>query len=119
MESMSQPSKSKTAGGHGRLCRELGRRIVEAREKRRWKQAELARRLDVPRERLGRWERGLNAPSLEQLAALSEVLEMPLGELGLGRCFREALTSMDMAELVSYFTAMARLLKPWLAARRK
>jgi putative transcriptional regulator len=101
------------------LCRELGKRIVRARERRGWKQADLAKRLGVPRERLGKWERGLHAPSLEDLAALSEVLEMPLGELGVGRCFREVLSSLEVAELLSYFTAMGRLLKPLLVARKK
>ena len=92
---------------------------MQARQQRGWKQADLAKLLKVPRERLGKWERGLHAPPLEDLAALSEVLEMPLGELGVGRCFRESLSSLEVAELLSYFMAMGRLLKPLLAARKR
>ncbi|HEV8583018.1 MAG TPA: helix-turn-helix transcriptional regulator [Thermoanaerobaculia bacterium] len=116
---MNDSLSSKGPPGQERLCRELGKRIVQARQRRGWKQADLAKRLEVPRERLGRWEQGRNAPSLEDLAALSEVLEMPLGDLGVGRCFREVLSSMELAELLSHFTAMGRLLKPLLVARKK
>src|ERR1700710_2825882 len=53
--------------------KELGERIVLARERRGWSQKELASRLDIPRERLGAWERGRNAPGVEDLALLSAV----------------------------------------------
>jgi len=100
------------------LKKELGARIVEARKRRGWKQAELARRLGVPRERLGSWERGRRAPRMEDLALLSEVLEIPF-ELGLGRrVVEEELSAVELTELARHLAAMARLLKPWMARRQ-
>ena len=52
--------------------RDLGQRIVRIRKRKGWKQTELARRLEVTRERRGRWERGGRAPSLEDLAAFGK-----------------------------------------------
>lgn len=63
------------------LRRDLGRRIVRRREELGWSQAELARRLSVPRGRLSKWERGAHAPSLAWLQALSGVLGMTADEL--------------------------------------
>jgi transcriptional regulator with XRE-family HTH domain len=102
----------------GDLKKELGARIVEARKRRGWKQAELARRLGVQRERLGSWERGRSAPGLEDLVLLSEVLEVPFEELGLGRREEEAFSAVELTELARHLAAMARLLKPWMARRR-
>lgn len=64
-------------------------------------------------ERLGRWERGVRAPSLEDLAALSEVLAVPLEELGLGQGGGEPLPPVQLQELVPHLKALARLLRPW------
>lgn len=102
------------------MRKELGRRVVEIRERRGWNQGELARRLGVPRDRLGKWERGVNGPSLEDLAELSEVLEVPLEELGLGRSpkrlekLEEPLSSVELMELVRLVGGIGRLLKPWM-----
>lgn len=87
------------------------------RKRRGWTQADLARRLGVPRERLGKWERGLNAPCLEDLAALSEVLEVPLGELGLGRSVQGVLSAGELTQMVSHFNEIARLLRPKVERR--
>ena len=62
------------------LRKKLGTHVVEARKRRRWSQVELARRLGVSRGCLGKWERGVCAPGLEELALLSRVLEIPLWE---------------------------------------
>ena len=64
------------------LTKELGLRIAGIRKRRGWSQSQLAARLGVPRDRLSKWERGMNAPSLDDLSGLSEVLEVPLEELG-------------------------------------
>jgi putative transcriptional regulator len=101
------------------LTKELGLRIVGIRERRGWSQAQLAARLGVPRERLGKWERGLNAPSLDDLSALSEVLEVPLEELGLGRAPKKPISAVELKELTRYCIAMERLLKPWMDRRKE
>jgi putative transcriptional regulator len=110
---MNAKDEQRGRGSKADLRTELGRRIVEIRARRGWSQAELARRLGVPRERLGKWERGVNAPSLEDLAALSEVLEVPLEGLGLGRAGRQTISASDLTEMVFHLGALARLLKPW------
>ncbi len=63
------------------LRRQLGLRIVRARQRRGWNQEALARRMGVSRSVLGRWERGICAPSLEALVKLAEVLEVAVDEL--------------------------------------
>ena len=101
------------------LTKRLGLRIVGIRKRRGWSQAQLAARLGVPRERLGKWERGLNAPSLANLSALSEVLEVPLEELGLGLATEKPISSTELKELARYCLAMGRLLKPWRDRRKE
>jgi transcriptional regulator with XRE-family HTH domain len=102
----------------GSLRKTLGTRIVEARKRRRWSQVELARRLGVSRDCLGKWERGVCAPGLEELALLSRVLEAPLWELGLGEAPEESLGSGELLELARQLRAMSRLLRPWLERLR-
>jgi len=105
---------------NGALRKKLGERIVRTRQRRGWSQAGLARRLGVSRERLSKWERGLHAPSLDDLELLSEVLEVPLWDLGLGEPpEEEALSPVEMMTLARYFTAMNRLLRPWLERLRQ
>ena len=94
--------------------KQIGRAVAKARRRRRWSQSELARRLETSRERLSRWERGLHIPSLEDVALLSEVLGIPFWELGLGEAPVEALSPVELMELARSFTAIGRLLKPWL-----
>lgn len=67
----------------------------------------------MPRDRVSKWERGCNAPTLQDLATLSEVLEVPLGRLGLGRREQRTISPEEMAEMLFHFSALARLLKPW------
>jgi len=67
------------------LCRLIGLRIVQARKRRGWNQEALAKRMGVSRRVVGRWERGMNSPSLEALVKLAAVLEAPTDELLLGK----------------------------------
>jgi transcriptional regulator with XRE-family HTH domain len=106
----------KTNEKRGRSSKEsvrkaLGMRIVEARERRGWSQAELARRLEVSRERLGAWERGAG---LEDLELLSDVLEVPFEELVTGRRVEEVIGVKALEALAGQVVSMARLLKPWI-----
>jgi len=67
------------------LQHEIGVGIVRLRKRNGWSQTVLARRLNVTRHRLGKWERGLNAPALEYLVVLLEVLQVTFEELALSR----------------------------------
>ncbi len=93
---------------------ELGKAIAKARRRRRWSQSELARRLETSRDRLSKWERGVHTPSLQDVALLSKLLEIPAWDLGLCDAPVEGLSSVDLLELAQSFTAIGRLLKPWL-----
>jgi transcriptional regulator with XRE-family HTH domain len=109
----------KTRTGNRRTSREtvkqqLGTRVIQARQSRGWSQAELARRLEVPRDRLGKWERGLCAPGVDDLVTLSEVLAVPFAELMQGRREEEAITVKSLESLARDVISMARTLKPWV-----
>ncbi|HKH49582.1 MAG TPA: helix-turn-helix transcriptional regulator [Thermoanaerobaculia bacterium] len=62
----------------------VGKRIEVLRKRKRWIQADLARRVGVERTTLLRWEKG-SLPSLGMLILLSEVLETTLDALLAGR----------------------------------
>lgn len=98
-----------------KVRKRIGTAIAKARRRRKWSQSELARRLRTSRERLSKWERGIHAPGLEEVALLSEVLGIPFRELGLGEAPEEALSAEAMLELARSFTAIHRLLRPWLS----
>jgi len=63
----------------------MGERILQLRKRWQWSQGELAERLGVTRERVGNWERGENAPPVEALVALGEVLRVSVDELLRGK----------------------------------
>jgi transcriptional regulator with XRE-family HTH domain len=62
----------------------LGVRIRNLRKKRKWSQAEMARRLEVDRTAVLRWEKGA-VPSVGMLILLSDLLGTTLDALLAGR----------------------------------
>jgi transcriptional regulator with XRE-family HTH domain len=78
-----QGRKSSSAGleGSRTFSRELGRRISRLRESKAWNRSELARKLGVSRDRLAKWEHGVNEPPLALLAPLAKLLGVTLDEL--------------------------------------
>jgi transcriptional regulator with XRE-family HTH domain len=107
-------TEKRDRGSKESVRKALGMRIVEARERRGWSQAELARRLEVSRERLGAWERGRSAAGLEELELLSDVLKVPFEELARGRRVEEVIGIKELEVLAEQVVSMARLLKPWI-----
>ena len=97
---------------------ELGRRIVRLRTERGWSQGELSRRLRMSRCRLGKWERGLHGPPVEDLARLADILEVDLEELVRGRTPGEpvlelsSLSPGQRMELKMCWANLMRVLKP-------
>jgi transcriptional regulator with XRE-family HTH domain len=74
-----------TRSHEGRKLRiAVGERIEHLRKRKRWSQAELARRVGSSRTNLLKWEKG-QLPSLGMLILLSEVLETTLDSLLAGR----------------------------------
>lgn len=97
--------------------RDMGRRIVDLRRARGWKQGDLAKRLEVSSDRLGKWERGLNAPSLEDLTALAFVLEVTYLELieGSQAPARPLLPAGERVELGMCVNGFLRIVAPLMA----
>jgi transcriptional regulator with XRE-family HTH domain len=93
-----------------RLMEETGRRIVQARKRRGWSQAELARQLGIKRERVGNWERGENAPRLEELALLGQVLRISLDELVYGKRRGRRLTEEEIHRGEQHLAGLIELL---------
>ena len=71
---------SKLARGRD-IVRELGARIAQLRSEKGWTQLDLARRLEVSRERLSKWELGRHEPPLEMVVALCDALDVSIDEL--------------------------------------
>lgn len=97
---------------------ELGRRIVRLRTARGWSQGNLARRLGMSRCRLGKWERGLHGPLVEDLARLADVLGVDLEELVRGRTPGEPVLELpplspgQRMELKVCWANLMRVLRP-------
>lgn len=64
-----------------RFLRELGLRIRERRQDRKWTQAELARRCELHRTFIGSVERGERNVSILNLRLIARVLLVPLADL--------------------------------------
>ena len=92
------------------LLHGVGRRIVRERKRRGWSQGDLARRLGVKRERTGNWERGENAPRLEELALLAEVLRVSLDDLVLGKRRGRRLTEDELRRGERHLAGLVELL---------
>jgi transcriptional regulator with XRE-family HTH domain len=97
---------------------ELGRRIVRLRTERDWSQGELARRLGMSRCRLGKWERGLHGPPVEDLARLADVLGVDLEELVRGRTPVELPPGQRM-ELRVCWANLMRVLRPLMESPKE
>ncbi len=68
------PGSCSRIGGH--RASTLGQRIVDARERRRLTQDQLARRIGVSRSAIAQWETDRAAPSTSHLVSLSETLSV-------------------------------------------
>jgi ribosome-binding protein aMBF1 (putative translation factor) len=87
-----------------------GRRIIQARKRRGWSQTELAHQLGVKRERVGNWERGENAPRLEELALLGQVLRISLDELVYGKQRGRRLSEEEIRRGEQHLAGLVELL---------
>ena len=59
----------------------IGQRIKETRIRQHITQEELATRLNVVRQTVSKWEKGLSVPDSELLIKLAEILEVPVSRL--------------------------------------
>ncbi len=59
----------------------LNERLFELRRRAGLSQEELADKVGVSRQAVGKWENGASMPELDKLLALSEFYHVPIGEL--------------------------------------
>lgn len=76
----------------------LNENIKIGRKSKGLSQDELAIKLNVVRQTVSKWERGLSVPDSEMLIAISEILEIPVGKL-LGENIE--LSKADQLEVIS------------------
>lgn len=97
---------------------ERGQRIVRMRKAKGWSQGELARRAGIDRTRLGKWERGVHDPRLDDLTRLAEILGVEASLLVSGREPDRALTLSpgQQMELAMCWANLMRAMKPLLGA---
>ncbi len=95
----------------------LNENIKAVRKTKGLSQEELAIRLNVVRQTVSKWERGLSVPDSEMLISLSEVLETPVGVL-LGETVAEE-TPDDMKAISEKLEVINLQLARQQAARRK
>ena len=62
----------------------LGERIISLRKERSISQTELARRLNVSRQAVSKWEQGTSSPDTAKLIQLAEILETEVEYLATG-----------------------------------
>lgn len=62
----------------------LGERIIALRKERSISQTELARRLNVSRQAVSKWEQGTSSPDTAKLIQLAEILETEVEYLATG-----------------------------------
>ena len=64
---------------------EFNNRLYEQRKQRGLSQEELASRLNVTRQTVSKWEVGDSTPDMEKLTLISDLFDISLDELVLGR----------------------------------
>ena len=64
---------------------EFNNRLYQLRKQRGFSQEELAGRLNVSRQTVSKWEVGDSTPDMEKLAAMSELFDVSLDQLVLGK----------------------------------
>lgn len=62
----------------------IGERIIALRKERDISQAELAKRLNVSRQAVSKWEQGSSSPDTERLIRLAEILDTEVEYLATG-----------------------------------
>lgn len=94
------------------LAHEIGNRIVRFRKERRLSRVDLARALEVTRDRLAKWELGANPPPIGMLLNLAQRLGVSVDELlGGERLTEKRAARKGRDELIRHLVAMRKLLQ--------
>lgn len=82
---------------------EFSNRLYELRKQKGFSQEELAGRLNVSRQTISKWEIGDSTPDMEKLIAISELFNVSLDELMLGKKAPEGENSEKKASINAEF----------------
>lgn len=77
---------------------EFHNRLYQLRKQKGFSQEELANRLNTSRQTISKWENGESTPDLEKLVAISDLFEISLDELVLGRVAETGNQSMKASD---------------------
>ena len=78
----------------------IGERITELRKARSISQSELAKRLDVSRQAVSKWEQGTSSPDTAKLIQLAEILDTEVEYLATGTHPEPASVVLNVVETV-------------------
>ena len=81
---------------------EFNNRLYELRKQKGLSQEELASRINVSRQTISKWEIGDSTPDMEKLVALSDLFEVSLDELILGKKPEPAANTAPTPEMTRF-----------------
>lgn len=80
---------------------EFNNKLYDLRKQKGFSQEELANRLNVSRQTVSKWEVGDSTPDLEKLVAISDLFEISLDELVLGKAAVSSEETSSKSEVLS------------------
>lgn len=80
---------------------EFSSRLYELRKKKGLSQEELAGKLNVSRQTVSKWELGDSTPDMEKLTAISDLFDISLDELVLGKSQASGDTSSKTEDIIN------------------
>lgn len=81
---------------------EFNNKLYELRKQKGFSQEELAHRLNVSRQTISKWEVGESSPDMEKLIAISDLFEISLDELVLGKAPQKDEPSVQVVKSEMY-----------------
>lgn len=97
----------------------LGENIKALRKERGYSQETLAQQLNVVRQTISKWEKGLSVPDAEQLEHIAELFEVPVTELLQAETRPEEAAPADMTEIVRQLAILNDQLAGQARSRRR
>ena len=80
---------------------DFNNRLYQLRKQKVFSQEELANRLNVSRQTISKWEVGDSTPDMEKLIAISDLFEVSLDKLVMGKEEEPQLSATSKSEFVS------------------
>ena len=97
----------------------LGENIKALRKEKGYSQETLAQQLNVVRQTISKWEKGLSVPDAEQLEHIADLFEVPVTELLQAEARPEEAAPTDMAEIVRQLAVLNEQLAYQARSRRR